>query len=583
MKIRRKLLRPPTGGRMEYIMKIKLFSGKRSRTGVFAAITAAVMALLFAATLLITNLSIYRTVFIDMTPEGLYTLSDGMREQCSFIDKLGEGEENPPELKVTFCADPDVLLGSTVTRAIYQMVIQLHNEYPKLKFEEVNVTLNPNAVSKYKTTSLSTITPGDIIVSYGDTYRVVSAESFWPKNKDGAYASFNGEYRLATLLMSVTAKDRPMAYFVTGHGETVYNAEEPESEDSLSLGHFVDLLRDIGLSAGVLNLSEVDEIPDDCRLLIINNPTSDFLTDETKHDEFGYIGELEMIDRYLVNECGALFVAKDYKTRLENLEVFMKEWGIGFSETLVRDDKASLQDKDNTHTSLLAKYDTDKEGYAYQIYGEYADLSSAPRMVIPNTGYVYCSFGASDKVSESGGFNTSRTYASFLTSYETAVPYGKSDVSGEYRLLAGEPSALDLVAVSVRVSQDDHSGEDYYSYVMAAASPDFLSGEVIGSASFANFDIVSALLKSTAKTDVYASTDIGGMSYNSASYGGKPLLDTSLSTSPVDVYSPSGKDIIERNYAINDGVRIGFAVFAAAVPVLVMALGAFVCLKRRFK
>ena len=563
-------------------MKNKLFSGKHSRGGIFAAITATGIVLLFVFSLLMTHLSIYSSVFADLTPEGLYTLSDGMREECKFIEELGRAED-APTLKVTFCADPDTLLGSMVTRAIYHMVIQLHNLYPYLEYEEINVTLNPNAVSKYKTTSLSIISPSDIIVSYGDTYRVVSAESFWPKTQDGAYASFNGEYRLATLLMSVTAKDRPMAYFVTGHGETVYNADAPESADSLSLLSFVELLRDIGLSVGALNLSEIDEIPDDCRLLIINNPTSDFQSDSANYDEFGYIGELEMIDRYLVNDYGALFVAKDYKTKLSNLEIFMKEWGIGFSETLVRDDKYSLADSGNTHTQLLARYDTDTTGYGYQIYGEFANLSSAPRMVIPNTGYLYCAFGASDKVAESGGFNTSRTYASFLTSSPSAIPYGKSGASGEYTLKASEPAAFDLVAVTARVSVDDRTGEDNYSYVMAAASPDFLSGDVVGNASFANFDIISALLKSTAKTDLYASTDIGGMSYNSASYGGKPLLDTSLSTTPVDVYSPSGKEIIEHNYAINDGVKIAVAVFCAAVPLAVAALGAVVALKRRFK
>lgn len=563
-------------------MNIKLFSGKRSRSGTFAVITVTLIALLFVVNLLVTHLSLYRTVYADTTSEGLYTLSDGMIEQCKFIEELGKAED-APNLKITFCADPDALLNSTVTRVIYHMAIQLHNRYPYLEIETVNIALNPNAVSKYKTTSLSKITAGDLIVSYGDTYRVVSAESFWPKKSDGVYASYNGEYRLATLLMSVTAKDRPMAYFITGHGETVYNPESPESEESRSLGSFVDMLRDVGLSVGVLNLGEVTEIPDDCKLLIINNPTVDFPTDESGYDSFGYIGELEMIDRYLVNEQGALMVAKDYGIQLKNLELYLREWGIAFSDTLVRDDTASLADEGNTHTKLVAKYDTDTTGYGYQIYGEFAELSSAPRMIIPNSGYLYCAYGSSDALRESGGFNTSRTYAEFLTSSKTAIPYGKSDASGEYTLKAGAAGERALVAVTARNELDDYTDENTYSYVMAAASADFFDESVMGNASYANFDIVAALTKNIARSDAYASIEIGGMSYNSGSYGGKPLTDMSLSESNVDVYSPSGEEVIKTNLGINNATKIGFTVFVFAIPVAIAALGVTVCLKRRFK
>ena len=563
-------------------MKLKLFSGKRSRSGVFAVITVAVLVLLFALNLLAMHLSIYKTGYADTTGDGLYRVSAGMAEQCKFINDLPTGE-GAPELKITFCSDPDTLLGAEITRVTYYMAIQLRNMYPRLEIDEVNVNLNPNAVNKYKTTSLSKISPYDVIISYGDTYRIVPAAGFWTTGSDGSFASYNGEYRLATVLMSVTSKDNPKAYFIKGHGETVYDPEHPETEESRSLATFVDMLRDVGLSVGVLDLKSVTEIPDDCRLLIINNPTGDFATDETRYDEFGYIGELEMVDRYLVNKQGALMVAKDYRTPLKNLEIYLKEWGIGFSDTIVRDEGSSLADEGNTHTSIVASYNTDSTSFAYQVYGDFSALSSSPRTVIPDTGYVYCSYGSTAMLREPGGFNTSRRYMSFLTTSAKSRTYAKSDASGEYTLLAGEDAVRDLVAVSAREELDDYTDETTFSYVMAAASGDFFSEDVIGNASYANFDIVSALAKNISRNDTFASIEIGGMSYNSGSYGGKPLTDMSLSETNFDVYSPSGDEVVETNIGITNAAKIVYTVIIALIPVAIAVAGTVVCLKRRFK
>ena len=82
-------------------MKLKFLSGKRSREGVFAAITVAVIIALFLLYLLLTPLGIYKTVYVDLTPEGLYTVTEKMKEECEFIDDLAQVEGAKP-LKITF-------------------------------------------------------------------------------------------------------------------------------------------------------------------------------------------------------------------------------------------------------------------------------------------------------------------------------------------------------------------------------------------------------------------------------------------------------------------------------------------------
>ena len=66
-------------------MKSRLFKGKSKRTKIFTAITALAIPLIIALNLLLYYFGVQKTIFIDMTPEGLYTLSDLMIEECDGI------------------------------------------------------------------------------------------------------------------------------------------------------------------------------------------------------------------------------------------------------------------------------------------------------------------------------------------------------------------------------------------------------------------------------------------------------------------------------------------------------------------
>ena len=285
-------------------MKGNLFKGKSRRTKLFTVITLASVVILLGLNLVLSYFGQQKTIFLDMTPEGLYTLSDLMVEECDEMFKeLKEKNENQ-KVKIIFCTDPDYLTASTESRLTYFMALKLQNQYPGMvDVETVNVRMNPTAVAKYKTTSLSKINASDVIVSYGDRYRIMSSQKFWVVGSNDIY-HYNGEYRIASLIKSVTAISQPIAYFVTDHNETYYDPQSPESEMSISMAGFADLLTDRGLDIKTLRLSEVERVPDDCALLIINNPKTDFTYDESRLDEFGYVSDTEKLDRYLVMKQG---------------------------------------------------------------------------------------------------------------------------------------------------------------------------------------------------------------------------------------------------------------------------------------
>ena len=567
---------------------MKMFKGKSRRTQLFTLLSLALIVVLFGLNLLFSFVGQNNLIYLDLTPEELYTVSDRMIEECDFINGLSEDKK----VKITFCTDPDYLISSTTTRLTYFMAIALDKAFDNLEVEVVNVTYNPTAVSKYKTTSLSVINPTDVIVSYGDRYRIVGAESFWTVS-DGEYWSYNGEYKLATVMKSVTlANDKnPTAYFLVGHGESYYDAEAPDSAASIKTAVLKDLLTERGLVIKLLDISAVDEIPKDCALLIINDPRADYTADPTRFDEFNYVSDTEKIDRYLTSNQGALIVAKDPSLELPVLEDFLGEWGFSFSDSVLKDtDTTAAEDAEGSGEStapqqysdtIISVYNTDKTSYGHAIYGDFADLSSAPKTVFKNSGYVSRAFGESPTINEPGSANVTKRYASFLTTPTTSQPFKYNEVQGIYEA-AGAKGAYDLAAVVTRSAFDTKTAEYTYSYVFCVNSIDFFESGMLGNASYANYDIVSALVNNMSRMDIYASTDLGGTSLNTEKYGGKQLVSVKLNTEDVNVYSSDGKEIVKINRAIETSDKVVITVVVAILPVAVLVAGIFISIKRKF-
>lgn len=555
--------------------------GRVGKQTVMSAITVVAIALLIVANVAFAYLGQTKMLFADLTPEGLYTLSDGMIEECSFVDGLTKLDNNGDvqKVEILFCTDPDNLLGSQVTRVPYYMAVALGNKFENIEVDYVNIAINPMAVSEFKTTSLSTIKPSDIIVSYGGSYLIASVESFWGVNSDEVFVSYNGEYRMASILKSLTAVERPSVCFVTNHGEEYYDIKNPTSEMSKRLAAFYDLLVQRGFEVKTLDLSE-ESIPEDCVLLVINNPTEDFEIGSL--DSLYDFSETDKIDEYLTKNAGAILVTKSPEVKLTRLEQLMREWGIEFCDGVVKDTAANggaLAGADGTgalSTDIIGKYVTDEDSYAYSVYEEYATLSSAPRFVIQNTGYVKCAFDEADSRREDTNFRANRVYSKFLTSSLTSRAY-----VNDGRDLASR-GVMDLVAVTTRTQLDGYTSNYTYSYVAAAHSANFLSSDVIGNASYANYDIVSALINNISRVDDYASISLGGVSPNSSSYGGKMLRSEAITATGAEIYSPDWSEIIKVNRAITATELFVFPIICAIAPITALIVGIVVRIKRKF-
>ncbi len=569
-------------------MKNNIFAAKSSRTRIFAVITALGIVLALALNLLLAYIGLNKTVFIDMTYEGFYTLTDKMQEHCAFVD-----EKLDKPVEITFCADPDALMDSTVMRTTYIMALKLSQKFKNINVNTVNVALNPTAVAQYKTTSLSKITSADIIISYGDKYRIATGESFWTTNQDELW-SYNGEYKMTSIILSLTAINKPAAYFITDHGTTYYDPENSEHPDNLDAAALYDLLFDRGLEVKTLNVASVDKIPEDCVLLILNSPTEDFTYDKDAINSFGYVSDLEKIDRYLTKGNGSLMVTNDFSLRnpdgtkkeLTNLHAFLREWGFELSDTKVKDENNSLPSSD-AFAPIIGVYDTEENSYGNAIYENYASSATSPKMIFTNTGYITSAFGLGEDTVEPGADNVNRHFAPFISTSSEALAYAyNKDAadSNKYTDLAGLKSERILAAICSRHYTHQYDSTITYSYVFCANSKDFLSNELLGNASYANFDIVSALINNMVRTDMHASTDLGGISLNSTSFGGKQIIDATLYDYETTIYNSDSTNLVELkvNSAIDSTDKTVISVFVFAIPVIIAAVGIAICLRRKF-
>ncbi len=551
-------------------MKKNILAGKLGRRRLLALLLPIAFVAVFLFQFWFTHFSEQKQLYVDLTSEGLYTLTPKMVEECAYLSDLDR------EIKITFCAEPDELRASTKSRTVHFMCLALQKLYPKLSVEYVNLKTNPTAVNAYKTTSLSEITASNVIISHGDTFRIATMDTFWANDGQGTLLAYNGEYKMATFFHSLTSRNHPVAYFVTNHGEIYYDVNNPEHPGNAEAASLYMLLSMRGLDVKTLDLSAVEEVPEDCALLIINNPREDYVYDSSAASSYSDMSETEMLDRYLVRDQGSLMVAKDYRLSLPNLEDFLFEWGFVLGDKQLSDEGSSLASTPGDYTNLVGQYITEENTYAYAIYGEYASLSSAPRMVISDAGEIKCAYDLGTGSPEPGSNNVSRYYASFFSTTE------KGKLLDENGNVASTGGVRDICAVALRYGVDTETLAHTYSYIFCANSASFFSEQTLGNTSFANYDIMSSLVENISREDVYASMDLGGTSLNSASYGGKYLLKTNIATQTTNVYAGDGS-ILKVNSPITAGAITTIILVAVLIPLGVAIAGTVVHLRRKFR
>ena len=307
---------------------------KKFRYGsVSMALTIIIIAAVILVNAIVTALVQRFGLYLDMTVEKRFTLSDQAAD-------LLDGMDMTKKVEIILCAPEDVLEANTASLDVLETVRDIAKRYDNVERKHVDVVINPSAVSKYKEQAKVDITSSSVIVASGSECRVFSLSAFFTYDSTGSsVVGYNGEQRLVSAILSVTQDERPLVCITTGHGEVENLNAKPGLMDLL---HF-----DLGYDYQFIDLKK-EEIPAECRMVLIFDPESDFLEKNALND----VSELAKLDKFLA-EDNALMVFFDYETpQLTNLEDFLAEWGIA----IARSGEANYLIKDADKSFTTAGY-----------------------------------------------------------------------------------------------------------------------------------------------------------------------------------------------------------------------------------
>ena len=559
----------------------------RKNPKIITAVTAIVVVLIVALNLAFSILGDDQLWYIDIsrvkyksTKSAMYTLSDACRNMVekdviSMVDKVNSEREalgqEPISLKVVFCADKDEIEGDELARLVSFTARALEKEFPDhIDVQYINITKNPSAVQKYKTTSAATINNSDVIVEFGSEYLVLGIKTFYliSASESDPWA-YDGEKRLTSMMLALTRAESPICAITTNHGETLFDENgNVKSEYSC----FIELIEGAGYEPLFLDL-EKDDIPENCRMMICFDPREDFRA-------FGNLGEskvseIEKLDKYLDGTNAFFYICGADAAELPSLEEYLEEWGVTVGRTLdSKGDKVNLtlEDKVNCADAGHGKVvlgDYAKEGVGASFTEDMRERAYPPTVVFgnpaviaPAKNYIKWHVAASeDGTREEFNYysyyknGNSREMLDIFSTHSSASALS----DGKVYQIATELERFRLMTVTQEtrsVQEGNLSSVTQASYVLALSSTEFLTNDSLGSAAYGNTDVILSVLRNT----------------------GSEVLPTDLELKAIYEYEMAD-DVA---YALNRP-DVWFYCLTIIPAILILSVGVIVTVRRKYR
>ena len=442
--------------------------------------------------------------YYDMTAKKLFSLSD---ECLASLEGVSE------DVTIYFCDHRDNLESDPYQNYVLHTALELADKMANIHVEFLDIWSNPTSVDRFKRGESDPIYSHSVIVESGTEWRTYQLRAFFTFNSstDETPWAYSGEKVFSSAILAVTKAESPIACVTANHGEIFSIALKTLLETTGYVFQPIDLL--------------AEEIPEDCRLLVIYNPVSDFVSD------FGGISdksEIKKIDKFLHGLNAMMVFMNPDNPELPILEEYLEEWGIDFvrhtneiNVTTSCKVSDSMQSLTQDGLTILGEYTT--AGLGASIHKNMRSGGVPPKIVFKNVmpiqysdSYKLVSYIPED-VEEEGGENSgpSFTYGSYsssanvsreiydvFTSYSTAKLYSSGVEVGS----ATEIDKYRLMTVSRDQRMIDNTNADS-SYVWACGSIDFASTEFLNSNTFGNADLLMYSLHTMGKEFVPVEID----------------------------------------------------------------------------
>lgn len=346
----------------------KFLKNKSFRFGSFSILlTVSVIAVVVVFNVIVSNLATQFNWYFDMTSENIYSVSE---ETKTVLRTLDDGTKQitiyflADEAKLTRGASSSNSYGSSTLwgmKPIHELALELADEFDYISVDYIHITKEPDRIKEIvgddvyaSTTFAQNYVIIDNVTEYvdqnGEVYdlvhnaRIFSRDSFYSFDYSTYYVNaFRGDYRLCTGIASVSVDPTtaPVAYFLTGHGESVGDYDWTDSDSSTVDYDYGDAqalwqtFRDCGFSIRKINLAYENFDAEGCSVAVIYAPQTDLIA-ESNSEQFNEISKLQS---YMESEDHSLMVYMDTDTRtLTNLENFLQDaYGISFENAKIKD------------------------------------------------------------------------------------------------------------------------------------------------------------------------------------------------------------------------------------------------------
>ena len=293
-----------------------------SATVVFTALFLAAVVIFNILSSLVTNKFNLR---FDLTDERLYEISD---ETQKFL-----AEELDRDILITVFAPEYYFIDSDTYAPIREVLLR----YIALSGDRISVRYvdpysNPEIVEQY--TTFGTVSRFDIIIESDLRYKKLATADLYEistsyETEESYISGLQAEQKLSSAISYCIMETLPVALRVQGHGEETFTELNA-------------LLTSANYSVDTINLS-VEEIPDDCSLLVICSPERDFTVEE-----------INKLDEYFNRNGNALVFYDINVPELPVFERFMADWGVSYDQVLVADSTRSISHPTNVAPSFIS-------------------------------------------------------------------------------------------------------------------------------------------------------------------------------------------------------------------------------------
>lgn len=274
------------------------------RSGLWsAAITVAVIVLAILVNLIVRAIPTKYTEF-DLSEAGLYTLSDSSKEIARNLEQ---------DVKIYYLCET-----GSEDAIISKLLDHYAAESSHITWELKDPAVYPTFAAQY---SAQDAENGSLIFVCGENSTVLDAADLYEYDYSDYYTtgsanvSFDGENKITAALYRLTSGESLHAYYTTNHGEQALTST------------LTDALENQNITVEALDLLN-STIPDDCDLLIINDPADDFSSAGALVDEMGQL-------RSYLSNGGKILLTTDSYYNTPNLDALTAEFGLSRTEGLV--------------------------------------------------------------------------------------------------------------------------------------------------------------------------------------------------------------------------------------------------------